>query len=76
MFAGLVPASPLTVCMFDDERGRRLRRVSEAVDAINRKYGWDAVRFAAAGEARGWELRAGMRSPRYTTHWGELATVG
>lgn len=63
MFSGLMPASPLTVRMFDDERGQKLRRVSEAVDAINRKHGRDAVSFAAARTARGWESRAGHAQP-------------
>jgi len=76
MFAGLVPASPITIRMFDDERGQRLQRVSEAVDKINRKHGRDTIRFAASGLKCGWQTRADRRSRRYTTNWGELVTVG
>lgn len=75
MLAGLVPASPMTVRLFDNERGQRLRRVSHAVDAINRKYGRETVRFAASGEGRGWAAASTRRSPRYTTRWEELVTV-
>lgn len=76
MFSGLIPSSPITRRMFDDERGQKLRRVSAAVDAINRRYGREAVRFAAAGAGGGWRPRAERRSPRYTTNWDELVRVG
>lgn len=38
-FFGLVPADQLTLLMFGDPRRERFRKVLEAVDAINRKYG-------------------------------------
>jgi DNA polymerase V len=46
-----------------------------AVDAINRRYGRDRVRFATSGLDRPWKLKAEFHSPRYTTRWGELLTV-
>lgn len=75
MFAGLVPSSPLTVRMYDDEKGQRLRRVAKAVDAINMKFGRETVRFAASGLKRAWQTKSEMRSPRYTTKWKELLTT-
>ncbi|MGE7156751.1 DUF4113 domain-containing protein [Methylorubrum rhodesianum] len=46
-----------------------------AIDAINRRYGRDRVRFASTGLDRAWKLRADFRSPCYTTRWEELLTV-
>ena len=53
------------------------RRVSlmRAMDAINRRYGRDRVRFAGTGLDRAWKLRAEFHSPRYTTRWDELLRV-
>jgi DNA polymerase V len=75
MLAGLVPSNPLTVRMYDDERGQKLRRVSEAVDRINRRHGRNTITFAASGLSRGWQPRSDRRSPRYTTRWDELLKV-
>lgn len=75
MLAGLVPASPMTVRMYGDEKWGRLRRVARCVDEINRKFGGEAVRLAASGLRRAWATKFEMRSPRYTTDWDELVTV-
>lgn len=75
MLAGLVLVSPLTIRMFDEERGQRLRRVSQAVDAINRNFGRETVRFAASGSDRSWIPACTKRSRRYTTRWEELLIV-
>lgn len=56
------------------DRERR-GRLMEAMDAINRDWGRDTVRIAATGVSRGWSMRQGLRSPRYTTRWDELARV-
>ncbi len=46
-----------------------------AVDAINRRYGRDRIRFASTGIDRAWKLKAEFHSPRYTTRWGELLAM-
>lgn len=46
------------------------------IDAINARYGWGTVRFAASGFVQGWQMRANNRSPHYTTAWEELLQVG
>jgi DNA polymerase V len=56
----------------DDERRTRLM---EAVDQINRKHGRHTVRPLAVGGERGWEMRRGNLSPRYTTQLGEILRV-
>ena len=39
-------------------------------------YGRDTVTFAASGIRRAWRLRREHVSPRFTTCWDELLTVG
>jgi DNA polymerase V len=61
------------------EKQRRLQDVSAVIDRLNARMGRGQVGFAAAGSSkdeRCWALRAQHRSPRYTTDWKELPTVG
>lgn len=71
----LVPAEGVQGSLF--LRPDEARRVSlmRAMDAINRRYGRDRVRFAGTGLDRAWKLRAEFHSPRYTTRWDELLRV-
>lgn len=67
------------------ERGRA--SLMEAVDALNLRFGRDAVRIGSAapqspkGSASGgagessWSTKQDRRSPRYTTRWAEMAVV-
>lgn len=45
------------------------------VDGINRRYGRGAIRLAAEGVAKSWQMRRGNLSARFTTDWSEIATV-
>jgi DNA polymerase V len=65
--SGLLPADQLTQRLFDEETLERFRRVMPVVDMLNRKYGRDTVRLAAANPKGVWRTKAGQRSPRYTT---------
>ena len=47
----------------------------KTVDVVNRKWGRGALKFAAHGTTQPWQMRQGMRSPRYTTNWAELKRV-
>lgn len=75
LFAGLVPASPMTARMYGDEKWRRLRAAMKAVDQVNRKLGRDTVRFAVSGLKRSWQTKAEKRSQRYTTCWSEVLAI-
>jgi len=46
-----------------------------AVDTVNRRMGRETVLLAGAGLKRPWRLRAGHRSPCYTTAFAELPVV-
>lgn len=45
------------------------------LDRINLKMGKGAIRLASDGMGQGWKMKAGNRSPAYTTSWDELPTV-
>ncbi|MBA3805265.1 MAG: Y-family DNA polymerase [Acidobacteria bacterium] len=76
MLNALVPASPLTVRMYDDEKWQKTRRVMQAVDHINNRMGRDAVGFGLAGCKQKWRTKFERRSQRFTTNWDELLAVG
>jgi DNA polymerase V len=71
----LSSADQLTLRMFGDEKSERFRQVVVAVDRINRKWGRDTVRFAAANPEGRWRTRFEKRSLRYTTRPREVLTV-
>jgi len=52
------------------------RPLMQAVDNCNTKWGRDTISFAASGLKQGWKMKREMRSPRYTTVWEEVLTVG
>ena len=45
------------------------------LDAINGRYGRGALRLAAEGVTKSWQMRRGNLSPRYTTDWAGVARV-
>lgn len=54
-----------------EEQGRT--RLMDALDALNRRYGRDAVRYAAEGPVvAAWHMRRKRCSPAFTTRWDEL----
>ena len=61
-------------------------KVMGAIDSLNTRYGRGTVKLASGGaeHARqiktgmpppGWKMKQQRRTPRYTTHWQELAVV-
>lgn len=75
MFTGLVPDNPITKRMFDDAEGLKQKRLSEAIDRINNKFGRDAIRLGIIDRKQIWRTKFEKRSPRYTTNWNELLRV-
>ena len=50
-------------------------RLMAIVDALNHIFGRDTLFFAAQGITRDWRMRQSLLSPRFTTHWDEIALV-
>lgn len=58
--------------------GRNRMRLMSALDTVNERYGRGTLTLGSAGvngEQRGWTMKQERRTPRYTTHVGELAEV-
>lgn len=72
---GLVPASPMTIRMQDDEQWVKSRRVMQAIDNINARFGRDTIKFGISGFKQNWKMKFEKRSPRYTTNWNEILAV-
>ena len=45
------------------------------LDSINERYGRGALRLAAEGVEKAWQMRRGNLSQGYTTDWDGLAVV-
>lgn len=59
----------------DDVARSRNVRLMGTLDAINGRYGRGALRLAAEGVEKPWQMRRGNLSPRYTTEWAGIAKV-
>ncbi len=77
MLLDLSPAERGQRGWLDDGDTPRSRALMALVDEVNRRYGRNALFFAGQGcGAQPWHLRRQRVTPRYTTCWGELPTVG
>lgn len=54
----------------------RDERLMRTLDTINARYGRGALRLAAEGLEKPWQMRRERLSPRYTTDWAGLGRVG
>lgn len=59
--------STVSVVQYDTST-RRMK----AIDSLNDRFGPHTVRIAAENLGDAWRPVYNLRSPRYTTHWGEL----
>lgn len=78
---GLAPSSGWQPGLFEAqgravERGRRIELMA-TMDQVNAKWGRGTLGPGAVGlrEGRGWSMKRGAVSPRYTTRWDELPLV-
>jgi len=73
MLAGLVAENCVQLRLFREVRPSGSQRVlMDAVDAVNRRWGRQALVFAASGFERPWWMRQARRSAPFTTSWDHL----
>lgn len=72
LLSELQPATLRQGQLFDPTDTRRRDRLMRLMDQLNREMGRDTLFLAGSGIDRSWRMRQGNRSPRYTTHWGEI----
>jgi DNA polymerase V len=61
--------------MQDDEQWLGSRRLMQAVDGINTKFGRDTIKYGIAGLEQNWKTKFEKRSQRFTTNWNELLVI-
>ena len=67
------PKGTLQGVLFDEARpSENGDKVMAALDALNQRFGRDAVKLASAGLAPRWAMRSENKTPCYTTRWDEL----
>lgn len=71
----LAPSDQLSMRLFGDEAFERSRRAAKAMDAINARYGRDAIQLGASLRKGRWQTKFSRRSPRYTTSLREVLYV-
>jgi DNA polymerase V len=69
------PSNHLTARMFHQDSWERSRRVSQAMDKINRKYGRHTIRYGSVEPEGKWQMKAAHKSPGYTTRLGEVLLI-
>jgi DNA polymerase V len=72
---GLQPETAETLRLYDEKNYEKEKRLMRALDKISNRFGRETVRFGVAPKTRKWEMRAEMRSRRYTTCFKEIVQV-
>ncbi len=75
ILTGLVPATQVQTDLFDTVDRDRAKRLMNALDEVNFRFGAGALAFAAAGIKRPWKTKFNRKSPGYVTRWDELKEV-
>jgi DNA polymerase V len=74
MLTGIIAASDRPRTLFDDVAAQQKSGALMAtLDRINRRMGSGTLQLAGEGISKGWAMRRGNMSGRYTTEWDELA---
>lgn len=58
--------------LFADMDPKRGEKAMAAMDSINARWGRGTLGIASAGIKKPWAATFNMRTPRYTTHWGDV----
>ncbi|WP_424196615.1 Y-family DNA polymerase (plasmid) [Ampullimonas aquatilis] len=76
MLMELSPKAHQQVTLFDSPAHlAKSERLMSVLDRINRTWGQDTIRTGATSLYGGAAMKAELKSPRYTTRWGELPVV-
>ncbi len=71
----LIPANTIQLNLFYHPPQDQDDRLMKELDTINREYGTGTLHLGATGLNPTWQMKAGKRSPRYSTCWEELPEV-
>jgi len=72
----IIPATARPRTLFEDAAAQqRSASLMATLDRINRRMGSGTMQLLGEGVRKGWAMRRGNVSQRYTTEWNELAVV-
>ncbi|MEC7840254.1 MAG: Y-family DNA polymerase [Chlamydiota bacterium] len=74
---GLVSDTVYQRDLFSQEvaNSEKQKQVMAMMDKMNQSLGYKAVRLAAEGVNKPWQMKQEKRSPRYTTQWDEIPII-
>jgi DNA polymerase V len=75
MLSQIAPAGDVQPDLFSPADDPKRLRLMALMDNINRVHGSNTLRFASLDISNGWRMRAGEKSPHYTTDWRALPVV-
>ncbi|MFC6268055.1 Y-family DNA polymerase [Frigoriflavimonas asaccharolytica] len=72
-----VPENEIQASLFDEKTKIESEEITKVMDILNNKFGKNKVKLAVVGtREKEWSLIKEHRSPRFTTQWDELLTIG
>ncbi|MUH38066.1 Y-family DNA polymerase [Zobellia amurskyensis] len=73
----LVNRNEVQTNLFETPHKSESNAITNVIDNLNSKYGKNKIKLATVGNRnKEWALIKEHRSPRYTTQWNELVTIG
>lgn len=75
LLMGLVPNHLRQQHLFEADKTKKCHLRGKTLDQLNEKWGQGTVFYAVQGTKQAWRMKRNLCSPRYTTHWSELAGV-
>ena len=76
LLLNLQPRDQYQGLLFKDHHNEKKGRLVEALESINSRHGTGTAFLAAQGIDRTWDMKRNRRTPRYTTNWNEIPTIG
>lgn len=71
----ICPDSAIQTNLFDTIDREKQARLAAAIDAINRKNGYNTVKVAVQGNGKSWHLKCEHITRQYTTNLKEIIQV-
>ncbi|MEL6533892.1 MAG: Y-family DNA polymerase [Bacteroidota bacterium] len=71
----LAPKSSAQRGLFQSDTPAKTDKLMQVMDQLTAQHGKGTLKYAKEGTEYSWQMKAEMRSPRYTTQWSELLTV-
>ncbi len=72
---GLQPETSETIRLYNEPTYEKDKRLMQALDKISSKFGRDTIGFGVQRNKECWQMKAEMKSKRYTTCLKEVVTI-